>query len=121
VTQQLRIFFLILVGLGLVALVDAQAANRPVDGTARVKLGQSVVALNGPWKFQAADSPLDPRTGGPLWAEPGFDDSKWETVDLTSGAGELDPINGCRDMRRVGRCGGTLATGALPGIASVYS
>jgi hypothetical protein len=94
VTQQLRIFFLILVGLGLVALVDAQAANRPVDGTARVKLGQSVVALNGPWKFQAADSPLDPRTGGPLWAEPGFDDSKWETVDLTSGAGELDPING---------------------------
>ena len=39
-----------------------------------VTLGQSVVALNGPWKFHVGD---DPR-----WADPSYDDSQWETVDL---------------------------------------
>jgi Stage II sporulation protein E (SpoIIE) len=29
-----------------------------------------------------------------LWAEPGFDDSKWETVDLTSKEGSFDPTIG---------------------------
>jgi Stage II sporulation protein E (SpoIIE) len=40
-----------------------------------VTLGQSVVALIGPWKFHVGD---DPR-----WADPNFDDSQWEAVDLT--------------------------------------
>lgn len=40
-----------------------------------VTLGQSVVALTGPWKFHVGDDPH--------WADPGFDDSQWETVDLT--------------------------------------
>ena len=30
----------------------------------------------------------------PLWAEPGFDDSKWETVDLTPKEGSFDPTSG---------------------------
>ena len=56
--------------------------------TTHITLGQSVVPLYGPWKFSVGDSPLDPATGGPLWAQPGFDDSKWETVDLyTQGRG----------------------------------
>lgn len=46
-------------------------------------LGQSLVPLYGPWKFQVGDSPTDPVTGGPLWAKADFDDSKWETVNLT--------------------------------------
>ena len=36
------------------------------------------------------------RLGAPLWAEPGFDDSKWETVDLTP-KGVLDPLGGFSD------------------------
>ena len=40
------------------------------------------------------DSPLDPATGKLAWAEPGFDDSKWETVDLTPEAGSFNPITG---------------------------
>jgi uncharacterized membrane protein len=40
------------------------------------------------------DSPIDRKTGQPLWAEPGFDDSKWETVDLTPKDGATDPAMG---------------------------
>ncbi len=39
------------------------------------------------------DSPLDPLTGAPLWAQPNFDDSHWETVDLIP-KGVLDPLGG---------------------------
>jgi hypothetical protein len=59
-----------------------------------VTLGQSAVPLYGPWKFTVGDSPLDPKTGKPLWAESGFDDSKWETVDLTPKDGAFDPVIG---------------------------
>jgi hypothetical protein len=48
-----------------------------------ITLGQSVVPLYGPWKFTIGDSPIDPSTNQPLWANPAFDDSRWETVDLT--------------------------------------
>lgn len=41
-----------------------------------------VVQLNGPWKFHVGDSLK--------WAAPGFDDSAWETVDLTPPAGAHD-------------------------------
>jgi sulfur transfer complex TusBCD TusB component (DsrH family) len=55
---------------------------------------KSVLPLNGPWRFQIGDSPTDPQTGKPLWAEPGFDDSHWETVDLKPEPGLADPYNG---------------------------
>jgi hypothetical protein len=64
------------------------------DGIAHVTLGQSAVPLYGPWKFTVGDSPIDPKTGQPLWAEPDFDDSKWETVDLTPKDGVSDPVSG---------------------------
>jgi serine phosphatase RsbU (regulator of sigma subunit) len=64
------------------------------DDIAHITLGQSVYPLNGPWKFTVGDSPLDPATHQPLWAEPSFDDSHWETVDLTPPAGSFDPIAG---------------------------
>ena len=60
----------------------------------QIRLGDSVVALNGPWKFTIGDSPIDPATGKSLWAEPAFDDSKWENVDLTTAEGSIDPIAG---------------------------
>lgn len=73
----------------------AQAAQpTPPSAPSRIHLGNSVVALNGPWKFQVGDSPIDPATGKPAWAEPGFDDSTWETVDLSVAQGSIDPIAG---------------------------
>jgi len=81
-------------------LAAAQTAGVPKDkpaqpdGVAHVTLGQSAAPLYGPWKFTVGDSPMDPKTGQPLWAEPGFDDSKWETVDLTPKDGAFDPVGG---------------------------
>ncbi|HEV2446988.1 MAG TPA: hypothetical protein VGS58_13750, partial [Candidatus Sulfopaludibacter sp.] len=42
---------------------------------------------------------MDPRTGTPLWAETGFEDAHWETVDLTPQSGAADPFT--RDPRYV--------------------
>jgi serine phosphatase RsbU (regulator of sigma subunit) len=74
----------------------AAAAQQPTgaDTIAHVTLGQSAVPLYGPWKFTVGDSPINPKTGQPLWAEPGFDDSSWETVDLTPKDGAFNPVGG---------------------------
>ena len=83
--------------LGCVVLAAAaQAQIQATQEITHVTLGQSLVALNGPWKFTVGDSPLDPETHGPLWAQPGFDDSHWETVDLTP-TGIQDPAGGFSD------------------------
>lgn len=78
---------LTLCGLGIIA----SAQPLPIPNPAPIIFGQSVVPLNGPWKFQIGDSPIDPKTGKPLWAEPSFDDSGWESVDLKPPTGEFDP------------------------------
>ena len=59
-----------------------------------IHLGDSVAALNGPWKFRVGDSPVDAATGKPLWSEAGFDDSEWESIDLAPPSGSFDPIAG---------------------------
>lgn len=82
-----------------------------------VTLGQSVVALNGPWKFTVGDSPIDPKTGQPQWAEPGFDDSKWETVDLTPPKCPSTQHPGGQDMFQAGQPGGIAGIGAMRGTA----
>jgi hypothetical protein len=69
-------------------------ADRATDSIAYVTLGQAAVPLNGPWKFTVGDSPADSKTGNPLWAEPDFDDSHWESVDLTPQDGAVSPIAG---------------------------
>jgi hypothetical protein len=94
-----RIFFFLFFSLSAWFAGSTQAAAQPAlkaqaSGTAHVTLGQSAVPLYGPWKFTAGDSPLDGKTGKPLWAEPDFDDSRWEDVDLTPAAGSIDPISG---------------------------
>jgi hypothetical protein len=96
---RLHIPLLILLWFGLEACAQAPSAaihqTRPLAGSsAYVSLGQSAVPLYGPWKFKAGDSPADPLTGKPLWAQPDFDDSKWETVDLTPKEGSTDPMGG---------------------------
>jgi hypothetical protein len=52
----------------------------------RVMLGDSAVELTGPWKFHTGD---DLR-----WAQPGFDDSHWGTMDLTLPDGSVSPFDG---------------------------
>jgi Stage II sporulation protein E (SpoIIE) len=69
-------------------------AHAPLAQAREVTLGQATVPLFGPWKFNVGDSPIDWKTGKLLWAEPEFDDSKWETVDLTPVPGTVDPYNG---------------------------
>jgi len=78
--------------------VRSQAATIPADRAQSsapfvpVTSGQSVVALNGPWRFHTGD---DPR-----WAAPDFDDSSWESYDLAPGIHSLTPerVDGMEDL-----------------------
>ena len=82
---------------GIIAAAQPATPSAPPvqsQSTAHVTLGQAAMPLYGPWKFTVGDSPMDPKTGKPLWAEPDFDDSKWETVDLTPRPGRVDPFTG---------------------------
>jgi signal transduction histidine kinase len=76
------------------AAESTQAAAFQPANTEHITLGQSSAPLYGPWRFQVGDSPIDPVTHKPLWAEPGFDDSSWETVDLAPKNGALGPNMG---------------------------
>ncbi|MFP5234525.1 MAG: SpoIIE family protein phosphatase [Acidobacteriota bacterium] len=62
--------------------VRCQGADRAIP----VKIGNSVEILTGPWKFHPGDNPA--------WAQPGFDDSNWGTMDLTPAPGSSDPVTG---------------------------
>ncbi|MGO9336934.1 MAG: SpoIIE family protein phosphatase [Terracidiphilus sp.] len=77
---------------------DAARAQAATPDSEQIRLGNSVVALYGPWKFHTGDSPTDPKTGSPLWSEPAFDDSGWENVDLTPESGATDPISGLSEF-----------------------
>jgi hypothetical protein len=84
-----------LAGTGFALAPTSARANN--DSITQIRVGQSFFPLHGPWKFMIGDSPLDPNTGQPLWAEPPLDDSKWETVDLTPPEGSYEPITGSPD------------------------
>jgi Stage II sporulation protein E (SpoIIE) len=70
-------------GSGSTSIAQSAPSGVTGQGLDQVTLGQATAPLYGPWKFQVGDSPVDPQTHQPLWANPTFDDSKWETVDLT--------------------------------------
>jgi hypothetical protein len=92
------LLLLLLVWFGLDAWSLAQAVPPAATPIEHITVGDSTAPLNGPWKFHIGDSPVDPASHAPLWAEPGFDDSKWETVDLTPPDGSLDPVYGVSGM-----------------------
>jgi hypothetical protein len=69
----------LIVAPALLACRPAAAATAPA---VPIILGRSIVALNGPWKFHTGDNPR--------WADPSFDDSGWEAVDLTPAPGAHD-------------------------------
>ena len=62
-------------------IVSAQAM--PAAPVQVVTLGHSTAPLTGPWKFRTGDDMA--------WAQPGFDDSAWGTMDLTPAPGSYDP------------------------------
>jgi hypothetical protein len=63
-------------GIAAASIADrAQRADCALCAQQIVRIGRAVVPLTGPWKFRIGD---DPR-----WADPNFDDSSWENVDLT--------------------------------------
>lgn len=57
------------------------ASTEPAP-TARITLGHSTIAINGPWRFHVGDDPC--------WSSPDFDDSAWETLDLMPSPGAHD-------------------------------
>jgi hypothetical protein len=98
--RRFRIALLMLFLFGYCGWAEAQAVRvepeSAADNMAKITLGPSLVPLYGPWKFTVGDSPLDPVTHAPLWAQPGFDDSQWETIDLTP-TGIHDPLGDFSD------------------------
>ena len=68
------------------------ARAQPAVPAQVVTVGKSAVALTGPWKFSPGDSPWV--NGSPVWAQPGFDDAHWATMDLTPTAGSVDLVYG---------------------------
>jgi len=74
---------LLLVVFILFAWRPLSAQNLAATGKPIV-FGRSTVALTGAWKFHIGDNPQ--------WADPNYDDSAWETVDLTPRLGVVDPF-----------------------------
>lgn len=74
--------------------ISTETANATGDAAAAqvITLGNSMDALAGMWKFEPGDSPLV--NGVPVWAQMGFDDSRWAVMDLTPKAGSVDPAYG---------------------------
>ncbi len=78
------------------ALSVASAYALPAPGPAdldQISVGNAVYALNGPWRVQLGDSPIDPSTNAPLWAAADFDDSGWGTMSLAPGHPGIETYN----------------------------
>src|ERR1700728_3849452 len=74
------------------AFAQTQAAPTTVTAPAasfNVNLGESSVALGGPWKFHTGDDLA--------WAQAAFDDSAWGSLDLTPPPGPGDANIGDSD------------------------
>src|SRR5260370_14798741 len=85
---------LTVIALAVLPSVRSVAATVPVQ----VTLGQSLVNLNGPWKFHIGDDAT--------WADPNFDDSTWAAIDLTSPPGARDHDVGLTGFVARGRARG---------------
>jgi hypothetical protein len=70
------------------AAADSTNSARSGNDARAVTLGNSVVALDGVWKFSPGDSPWE--NGTAAWAQPDFDDSHWAGMDMTPKAGSVD-------------------------------
>lgn len=71
------------IATGLQAQTSRSDAAQSGEAVVPVALGQSIIALTGPWKFHVGDDKL--------WADPSFDDSNWQPYDLVPDAHSLTP------------------------------
>jgi hypothetical protein len=67
--------WLLLLGAQAALVLAGAAFAEPSAPAVEILLGNSVASLNGPWRFHTGDDPD--------WADPAFDDSSWELMDLT--------------------------------------
>jgi hypothetical protein len=74
--------FLLVSWLALTASAQDAANSHSGATTAKITLGDSAAELTGPWKFHTGDNLA--------WAQPGFDDSRWGSMDLTPPEGSAD-------------------------------
>ena len=74
-----KILFCVIITLTILASWMAQAY---ANAAQNITLGESTIALNGPWKFHTGNNPG--------WIDPGFDDSRWENVDFKAPPGAND-------------------------------
>ncbi len=89
--RRARLLLLPLFGLACL-IAPAQPASPSSNAATEVRVGDSVIPLPGPWKFEPGDSPQT--NGAPLWASPAFDDSGWFNMDLSPKAGQADAFYG---------------------------
>jgi hypothetical protein len=83
------LFLILLWNLPYAASAQSHAEPAAVTAPAApfsVNLGESSVALDGPWKFHIGDDMA--------WSQAGFDDSRWGTMDLTPPPGSADETIG---------------------------
>lgn len=83
------IFAALLLWGGGASCGQSPSSTNSAKGSVVVRLGDSAVSLQGPWRFHVGD---DPR-----WAETNFDDAGWESVSLGSSA-EVDPDAAATEM-----------------------
>ena len=89
----MRRALLLLPLFGLACLIArAQPSISPTSAPTEVRVGDSLIPLPGPWKFEPGDSPQ--AGGAPLWATPAFDDSRWFDMELTPKPGARDAAYG---------------------------
>ncbi len=79
-TVLVSLSFLLAVTIARASETESAQASFPVapvgNGSQQLELGNSALALMGPWKFRLGDDVA--------WAMPDFDDSDWENVTLYS-------------------------------------
>jgi hypothetical protein len=70
------------ISASFIAILILSAAGT-VQAQSHVRIGNSVSALIGPWRFHAGDNSD--------WAQPGLNDAGWSTMNLSPPPGSFDP------------------------------
>ena len=76
------LYVMIFITLFLVAGVIIYISHSTTTTEETLGTGKNIITLNGPWKFIAGDNMQ--------YAQSNYDDSGWETIDLTAPPGAHD-------------------------------